>query len=238
MLAPPPSNAEASRSGRQWHVGLRVSHTVGRAARAQLPPLRPSGVRLDRAGAAARRAQRLARRAGPSARRCSLALPAGLRRLVYFVGTIYWTGTVVRQFGGLAPPVALFAMLLLAAYLALFPALTALITARLVNRAGAGGAAAAAGGVGGDRVPARVPVRRLSLGAARQQPGHGAAGGAAGQRARRLRAVGAGGVRERRASRARCCTGGRQRIDGDRGDGRACWPRWAAGAPGGSPTAR
>ena len=42
----------------------------------------------------------------------------------------------MRQFGGLAMPVALLAMLLLAAYLALFPALTALITARLVNRAG------------------------------------------------------------------------------------------------------
>ena len=56
--------------------------------------------------------------------------------LLYFTGTIYWTGTVVRQFGGLAMPVALLAMLLLAAYLALFPALTALITARLVNHAG------------------------------------------------------------------------------------------------------
>jgi apolipoprotein N-acyltransferase len=56
--------------------------------------------------------------------------------LLYFIGTIYWTGTVVRQFGGLATPVALLAMLLLAAYLALYPALTALITARLVNRAG------------------------------------------------------------------------------------------------------
>jgi apolipoprotein N-acyltransferase len=62
-----------------------------------------------------------------------LGLTAGL---LYFIGTIYWTGTVVRQFGGLAMPVALLAMLLLAAYLALYPALTALITSRLVNRAG------------------------------------------------------------------------------------------------------
>jgi apolipoprotein N-acyltransferase len=57
---------------------------------------------------------------------------------VYFVGTIYWTGTVVRQFGGLAAPVALLAMTLLALYLALYPALTALVTTRLVARFGAG----------------------------------------------------------------------------------------------------
>jgi apolipoprotein N-acyltransferase len=64
-----------------------------------------------------------------------LGLAAGL---IYFIGTLYWTGTVVREFGGLAMPVALLAMLLLAAYLALFPALTALITSRLVTRAGTG----------------------------------------------------------------------------------------------------
>ena len=74
----------------------------------------------------------LARRQ-PPLRAFYLGLTTGL---LYFIGTIYWTGTVVRQFGGLALPVALLAMLLLAAYLALFPALTALITARLVNRAG------------------------------------------------------------------------------------------------------
>lgn len=55
---------------------------------------------------------------------------------LYFVGTVYWTGTVVRTFGGLATPVAVLAMLLLASYLALFPALTALITSRLFSRAG------------------------------------------------------------------------------------------------------
>lgn len=53
---------------------------------------------------------------------------------MYFVGTIYWTGTVVRTFGGLATPVALLATLLLALYLALYPAMTALIVGRLVNR--------------------------------------------------------------------------------------------------------
>ena len=71
----------------------------------------------------------------PPLRAFYLGLTSGL---LGFIGTIYWTGTVVRQFGGLAMPVALLAMLLLSAYLALFPALTALITARLVNRAGTG----------------------------------------------------------------------------------------------------
>src|SRR5688572_28875108 len=71
----------------------------------------------------------------PPVRAFYLGLTSGL---LYFIGTIYWTGTVVRQFGGLAMPVALLAMLLLAAYLALFPALTALIMSRLVNRAGTG----------------------------------------------------------------------------------------------------
>jgi hypothetical protein len=36
-----------------------------------------------------------------------------------FVGTIYWTGAVLRTFGGLASPLAILAMLLLALYLAL-----------------------------------------------------------------------------------------------------------------------
>src|SRR5688572_701261 len=62
-----------------------------------------------------------------------LGLAAGI---VYFAGTIYWTGTVVQTFGGLAAPVALLAMVLLAAYLALFPALTALITSRLIAHMG------------------------------------------------------------------------------------------------------
>jgi apolipoprotein N-acyltransferase len=55
---------------------------------------------------------------------------------VYFVGTIYWTSTVVATFGQLPIALAVFAMLLLAAYLALFPALAAVVTSRLINRAG------------------------------------------------------------------------------------------------------
>jgi apolipoprotein N-acyltransferase len=59
--------------------------------------------------------------------------------LLYFAGTLYWTGTVVATFGGLATPVAIFAMLLLACYLALYPAFTALMTSRLVARVGLAG---------------------------------------------------------------------------------------------------
>ena len=64
----------------------------------------------------------------------ALGLTTGI---VYFVGTIYWTSTVVATFGQLPLALALVAMLLLAAYLALFPALTAVVTSRLINRAGA-----------------------------------------------------------------------------------------------------
>ena len=71
----------------------------------------------------------------PPLRAFALGLTTGV---LYFVGTVYWTGTVVQTFGGLAMPVAVLAMLLLASYLALYPALTALITARLVNRIGVG----------------------------------------------------------------------------------------------------
>ena len=71
----------------------------------------------------------------PPLRAFALGLTTGT---LYFAGTIYWTGTVVRTFGGLALPVAVLAMLLLAVYLALFPALTAVVSARLARRAGPG----------------------------------------------------------------------------------------------------
>ena len=44
----------------------------------------------------------------------------------YFGGTVYWTGTVVTQFGGLSWPVGVIVAALLVAYLALFPGLFAL----------------------------------------------------------------------------------------------------------------
>jgi apolipoprotein N-acyltransferase len=72
---------------------------------------------------------------GQRARRAfTLGLTTGV---TYFIGTIYWTATVVAQFGGLAMPVAIVAMVLLALYLGLFPAITALIIGHLVTRTGA-----------------------------------------------------------------------------------------------------
>ena len=41
----------------------------------------------------------------------------------YFGGTVYWTGTVVSQYGGLSWPVGVVVAVLLVAYLSLFPAL-------------------------------------------------------------------------------------------------------------------
>lgn len=47
--------------------------------------------------------------------------------LAYFGGTVYWTGTVVSQFGGLSWPVGVVVGFLLVAYLSLFPALFSLV---------------------------------------------------------------------------------------------------------------
>jgi apolipoprotein N-acyltransferase len=69
----------------------------------------------------------------PALRAFTLGLISGV---VYFAGTIYWTGEVLRQFGGVPVPLAALAMLLLASYLALYPAFAALIMARLIERAG------------------------------------------------------------------------------------------------------
>ncbi len=54
----------------------------------------------------------------------------------YFGGTVYWTPAVVRTFGGLHPIVAVAVGGLLVAYLALFPALFAVILSRLVAAGG------------------------------------------------------------------------------------------------------
>jgi apolipoprotein N-acyltransferase len=71
-----------------------------------------------------------------SLRAFSLGLIAGI---VYFVGTTYWTGSVMRQYGDLPSVVAVLLMLALAAYLALYPALFALVVHRLVVRLGVRG---------------------------------------------------------------------------------------------------
>ncbi len=80
----------------------------------------------------------LATRPAPAVRSGSLhAFAIGLATgLTYFVGTIYWTGWVMRNYGDLPSVVAWSLMLLLAAYLALYPALFALITHLLVSRLG------------------------------------------------------------------------------------------------------
>ena len=70
----------------------------------------------------------------PPLRAFLLGLTTGI---VYFVGTVYWTSTVVATFGQLATPIAVFAMLLLASYLALYPAVAALVTSILIGRIGA-----------------------------------------------------------------------------------------------------
>ena len=69
----------------------------------------------------------------PPLRAFGLGLTAGI---VYFLGTVYWTSTVVATFGQLPMPLAATAMLLLAAYLALYPALAAVVIGRLITRGG------------------------------------------------------------------------------------------------------
>ena len=70
----------------------------------------------------------------PSPRRAfllGLATGAG-----YFGGTVYWTGTVVTQFGGLSWPVGVIVAALLVAYLSLFPGLFGLCLGWLSARFG------------------------------------------------------------------------------------------------------
>jgi apolipoprotein N-acyltransferase len=56
--------------------------------------------------------------------------------VVYFVGTVYWTSSVLAVFGGMPLILALLAMLLLAAYLAIYPAITAMVMGRLISQGG------------------------------------------------------------------------------------------------------
>jgi apolipoprotein N-acyltransferase len=72
----------------------------------------------------------------PARRAFGLGLLTGV---VAFVGTLYWTSTVLSGFGGVPAPVAAVAMLLLALYLALYPALAAVVIARCVAAHGAAG---------------------------------------------------------------------------------------------------
>jgi apolipoprotein N-acyltransferase len=69
----------------------------------------------------------------PAARAFALGLVAGATS---FVGTMYWTGWVVTAYGGLPLPLAPVVVLLVAAYLGLFPAVAALILSTLIARLG------------------------------------------------------------------------------------------------------
>lgn len=72
----------------------------------------------------------------PPLRAFLLGLTTGV---VYFAGTLYWTGTVIRTFGGVPLPAAVLGVVLLALYQGFFPALFALITSRLIARGGLAG---------------------------------------------------------------------------------------------------
>ena len=72
----------------------------------------------------------------PPLRAFALGLTTGT---AFFVGTVYWTGTVIVAFGDVNVVVAAIAMLLLAMYLAIYPAVASLITSRLIARTGAHG---------------------------------------------------------------------------------------------------
>ena len=69
----------------------------------------------------------------PPLRAFLLGLTSGF---VYFAGTLYWTGTVIRTFGGIPLPAAALGVCLLALYQGFFPALFALISSRLLARGG------------------------------------------------------------------------------------------------------
>jgi len=74
--------------------------------------------------------------AQPPLRAFLLGLATGF---VYFAGTLYWTGTVIRTFGGIPLPAAVLGVVLLALYQGFFPALFALLSSRLIARAGVRG---------------------------------------------------------------------------------------------------
>ncbi len=71
---------------------------------------------------------------GSRALRCFLlGLVTGL---VYFAGTLYWVGAVMRIYGGLSWVVAIAVAITLVAYLALYPAVFALVCGRLLGTFG------------------------------------------------------------------------------------------------------
>jgi apolipoprotein N-acyltransferase len=69
----------------------------------------------------------------PQSRRLSKAFSLGLLTgAIYFTGTLYWITRVMAVYGGLSMPVAVLINAALIAYLALFPAVFAVVVRRLV----------------------------------------------------------------------------------------------------------
>ncbi len=172
---------------------LRARRCVGPSAGAQLSSLRSPRLRLDRARAVAvDTRQRIAQRA------FSLGLTTGV---VYFTGTLYWITRVMVVYGGLQAWVAVLVNALLVAYLALFPALFAIVVALHGRKAGPPRC------LGAPLVWVATELGRTYLfsgfpvGAARIQPGERAADRATRERDRRVRCVGARRRRERRPGR-------------------------------------
>ncbi len=67
------------------------------------------------------------------------AARGALSGVVYFGGTVYWTGAVVQTYGGLAGPVSLLVSLLLALYMAAYLAFASGLISAAVRRLGAAG---------------------------------------------------------------------------------------------------
>ena len=102
-----------------------------------------------------------------------LGLVAGI---VYFAGTVYWTGTVVATFGEVPMPIAMIGMVLLAAYLGLYPAFTALVMSHLIARMGMRALFLAPAAWVATEYLRGSALRRVPLGAAREFAGDGSLG--------------------------------------------------------------
>ena len=128
------------------------------AARPQLSQVRPSGVRVDCAGAALSRLERVDGPPGAAAG-CTSAprVPARARRPRSSTSAARcWTGGVLVTFGGLPAPLGPVSVLLLSLYLGALPlGRDHAALGVLLARTGARGLVARAGGLGDRRVPAR-----------------------------------------------------------------------------------
>ena len=122
--------------------------------------------------------------------------------ITYFWGTLYWLIDVMVVFGGLAYILAVILAGLLILYLALFPAMFAVIVGYARRQLGVSALLIAPAVWTATELGRGFFPDRLPLGAAWQQPGDDPSDRAARQRHRRLRTVGAGrGAGRRRGLR-------------------------------------